>query len=984
MIACIKILNFLNSLMTKRLLLSFIGVSIVISVQAQCPITEFTIAGGGTYCAGDPTSEFGVILRGTQSAYTYKLYKDGVYTNRALSGNDDWSTDLVFKNLPVPGTFTVGAVKSGCTEVPSSNAVTYEQKGSAYVNIHPSTDFNFCEGATGGVLRASTSSAISYQWYERIDGTNRTITGATSSEFNPTHTGYYCVKATNSCGSATSPIVKATMISISDPTVEQPYVIAYNTSGTLSASGAESNEVYRWYTTSEGGSPLISTTTPKLTVNTTYYVTKYSATSGCESTPRKAFTITVNKLPTANAGTDQTIQLPTSEVTLNGSGSDPDGTISSYSWSQVSGSPVTIPNNTSPSVTIANLSEGTYVFRLTVKDNYNFAAYDDVKVTVNPILNNYNYIIRNVPLVDEKNGSAIDEEDIDNLSISGGEMLQSITYFNGLGWEMQQVMTAYSTAQKDMVTPIKYDEFGRQAETYLLYESDQDNGNYKKDAVVKQKDFYTTAHTGVVKDSVPFGKTAYESSPLNRVSAIFGSGKNWHDSNKKVSYVYRTNTSNEVRKWLYKHDSETSSSKDNNKFYNDGVLYVTETTDEQNSKIIEYKDKQDRIILRKTEDKSGRFLFTYYLYDDFDNLRMVIPPKACEILDVQDTTKDIAVAPGNTTVKNLCFTYDYDARKRMISKQVPGALPVYMVYDKRDRLRLTQDGTQSAKNTPEWTFTKYDALNRPVMTGILSTTDDRATLQEAIDGAGFSESRQNNATGYSQDGSFPTSTEDIALLSITYYDDYTFTAYTNWDIESHDYGYVSDYADAALAAPKLATARGQITGSKVKILGQDKWLNSVSYYDERYRVIQAIRENHLGGFDRVSSLYDFTGNVLKTKRTHHDGNAALVINEEYLYDHANRLKSVKHQTGDNPAVTITQNEYNALGELINKELHSKTGSDPLQSVDYRYNIRGWLQSINQPDLKHDAVINPDMNKPSDLFGIELLYERNTANLPVQP
>ena len=45
-----------------------------------------------------------------------------------------------------------------------------------------------------------------------------------------------------------------------------------------------------------------------------------------------------NKAPTANAGTNQTISLPTSSVTLSGSGSDPDGTIASTAGKKISGS----------------------------------------------------------------------------------------------------------------------------------------------------------------------------------------------------------------------------------------------------------------------------------------------------------------------------------------------------------------------------------------------------------------------------------------------------------------------------------------------------------------------------------------------------------------------------------------------------------------------------------------------------------------------
>jgi len=44
-----------------------------------------------------------------------------------------------------------------------------------------------------------------------------------------------------------------------------------------------------------------------------------------------------NKAPTANAGTDITITLPTNQVSLNGVGTDSDGSIASYQWTKISG-----------------------------------------------------------------------------------------------------------------------------------------------------------------------------------------------------------------------------------------------------------------------------------------------------------------------------------------------------------------------------------------------------------------------------------------------------------------------------------------------------------------------------------------------------------------------------------------------------------------------------------------------------------------------
>jgi len=94
-----------------------------------------------------------------------------------------------------------------------------------------------------------------------------------------------------------------------------------------------------------------------------------------------------NQPPVAMAGTDVVITLPTSSVTLNGSSSyDPDGTISKYAWSKVSGpAQFLIGSAGSAITTVSNLAVGTYVFRLTVTDNNGATASDDINVIVNDV-----------------------------------------------------------------------------------------------------------------------------------------------------------------------------------------------------------------------------------------------------------------------------------------------------------------------------------------------------------------------------------------------------------------------------------------------------------------------------------------------------------------------------------------------------------------------------------------------------------------------
>lgn len=96
-----------------------------------------------------------------------------------------------------------------------------------------------------------------------------------------------------------------------------------------------------------------------------------------------------NRSPTANGGAAQTVDSGAT-VTLSGSGTDTDGTISSYAWTQTVGTAVALSNAataqttfTAPTVSSAT----TLTFSLIVTDNRGASsAASTVNVTVNPLV----------------------------------------------------------------------------------------------------------------------------------------------------------------------------------------------------------------------------------------------------------------------------------------------------------------------------------------------------------------------------------------------------------------------------------------------------------------------------------------------------------------------------------------------------------------------------------------------------------------------
>ncbi|WP_394225847.1 PKD domain-containing protein [Pseudoalteromonas spongiae] len=115
------------------------------------------------------------------------------------------------------------------------------------------------------------------------------------------------------------------------------------------------------------------------------FVTACRASSGDNGEP--LLTDSNNRLPSVDAGLDQTA-TELSTITLSGSGSDSDGSIVSYQWTQTSGKTVSIENPNRPDISFRapkGITEQQITLQLTVTDNEGGNNSDSIIITVIPM-----------------------------------------------------------------------------------------------------------------------------------------------------------------------------------------------------------------------------------------------------------------------------------------------------------------------------------------------------------------------------------------------------------------------------------------------------------------------------------------------------------------------------------------------------------------------------------------------------------------------
>ncbi len=524
-------------------------------------------------------------------------------------------------------------------------------------------------------------------------------------------------------------------------------------------------------------------------------------------------------------------------------------------------------------------------------------------------------------------------------TLTDQDKIESITYFDGLGRPIQAIGIRAGGNSEDIITHIDYDDYGRQDKDWLPYAEPTNGGFFRTGAETANKTYYDAVKyepdfPNVTLNNInAYSQKKFEASPLNRVLKQAAPGKDWkQDGGHEIEFEYYSNSTNEVRRYEVTLNPTTTNGVTtytptlvlntavDGGYYKANALYKAITKDEnhdgtstKNHTTEEFKDKQGRVILKRTytdmdlngdhdTNDAGETEVahdTYYIYDEYGNLTYVLPPKS----------EPQTALPTAAALSGLCYQYIYDDRNRLVEKKIPGKGWESIVYNKLDQPIMTQDANLDAQN--KWLFTKYDAFGRIAYTGIATLAINRAQAQSNANATAAQ--YETPANGFYTMNTYPS-------IATTVHEPLTTNYYDNYNFPLHGYTIPA----TVLGQTVSQNVKGLPTASVARVLtsGTYKWVLSITLYDTKGRaILEGVKNEYLLTSDFVETELDFVGKAKKVKAEHIKGTAAPIITEDvFTYDHVGRLISQTQKINNQNPTQIVKNNYDNLGQLESKEL----------------------------------------------------------------
>ncbi|MCF6402513.1 DUF6443 domain-containing protein [Chitinophaga filiformis] len=605
-----------------------------------------------------------------------------------------------------------------------------------------------------------------------------------------------------------------------------------------------------------------------------------------------------------------------------------------------------------------------------------------------------------------------------NSLTSQRDIRTTTEYIDGLRRVLETVQQNVGLAAQDAVALSQFDKYGRQTIQHLPYlaaTNTTNKGTFRVDINTAQPAFFNTITQN--NEDFFYQQMLTEPSPVARSGRSINAGKSYGGNNIGNRQSERTNTAaDHVRLWRI--GNTITDYPVSNIEYDPNTLTVTVTTDNDGFNTYKYFDNDGKVVMTARQGVTPLYtdeLRTYFVYDDFDNVRYIIPPLATKdwwskaVWDFSST--DVTKA----ALKSLAFKYYYDAKGRIINMEKAGIDNAYsFVYDNRNRLVLVQDATLKSRNKGEWYLYLYDNMDRQTIVAIYTNTSaTRESLQASMDQApatgivpittplvkdlviynnehtptyvagnsitampGF-ETDAGEEADFSINTTTNTITENLTVtnplpgltgytpLVIYYYDNYT------WDgVQGFDKNYTLNAGNNPYAQTFSTPSQniyGKLTGYKKIISGTNNWIKGTLYYDEKGRTVQQLESNVKGGTDVTTNQYDFQNNLLSSfsriTNPQSTTDPIIYIQERMEYDGNGNMLQQYHSVSTSLTPTsklVHEMTYDDLNRIKTWKI-----GPSLETLTLDYDLFNRVTGVNT------AYIND--KSAGNYFGMQLFY-----------
>ncbi len=517
----------------------------------------------------------------------------------------------------------------------------------------------------------------------------------------------------------------------------------------------------------------------------------------------------------------------------------------------------------------------------------------------------------------------------------GSDSTRSKSYIDGFGRVVQRSDVGGSPLGGDIINLTAYDRMGRQSRKYLPFVADTLGALVYNPAY--QRSYYEGKYPDSAEDApYAYTSTEYDSPAVGTIIRSSGAGADISIDGPRggspTVTEYRQSDADSV--WRFEIDPLNPERVYKRSYYTYGTLLAKSTFMEYGDSVFdkttEFTDCEGNKVMTENFDSDGRI---YYVYDIYGRLCYTIP-EVC----AASMTENTSYGWDDSMISRYCYLNVYDERGNVIREYSPASEPKILIYDRRDRLILARDGNHSAAS--QWAFSKYDVFDRPVMTGILYGGTEDYHRQRAAACTELFETRSGAPSSLHlyTNRCYPVIVPDSSeVYGVNYYDDYS------WD----------DIAWGGAENGVNLWVSGQLTRTKTKVLGEQKWLNKVVYYDEKYRKVKMLSELYPDGTQTDIRRYDFRGNMVEetVRQSGTAGQEGFV--RHYTYDDWGRLTGITQSTdGDtrNGLVELVTYTHDDLGEISTRRFHdSERGARTV----YRRNLTG-------TDVRQSGPVNMRM------------------------